>query len=857
MHSDQRDDVGELRREIAFRRAIEQSVLAGITVVDANGVQTYVNRAFSELVGFAPEELVGAAPPYRYWPPEERARIEEAFRATVRGDASEGGFELRFCRSDGQRFDALVLVSELRDTAGEVSAWVGVTFDITDRKRMEQSLRDSEGRLRLAHAVGRMGTWEWRIDEGVVVWSPELEAIFGLEPATFEGTFEAFARGVHEGDRARVLAAIERAARDPSIELHGEYRGLRPDGRVLWLESRGRRVDGPSRRMVGVCSDVTERRRLEDRRRLLADASAVLSATLDPDETLRNAARVTVPRLADLCVVHLLDERGELRLVEVAHADPAKAALAREHESRWPTDRDAPVGAPRAIRERRGILQPRIPRERLALAAQSEEHLRTIEALAPRSSIVVPLEARGRVLGAITLVTTDSGRELDEADLELAKDLADRAALAMDNARLFAEAERARVQAEVSAQRLRVLAAATDAMASALDDDAALSALADVAVESLADYCVTYAYEPDGTIRRVGLAHRDPEKRRLVEDLVRAGAPHVDDEYGAGRAIRTGEPIFAPEIPEDLFARATQNEAHRAVLRMLSPRSSIVVPLTARGRTLGAVAFTATDDSGRRYGEDDLVLANALASRAAMLVDNARLYREAQSAVRARDEMVAAVSHDLRSPLQVILNAAELASEDRRASADALAMIVRAADQMKRFVHGLLDIARIRAGRVALELSGVDVAALVEEAVSLNAPIAEEKSVTLAFRVDEALPAVRADANGLRQVLANLIGNAVKFVAEGGHVRVVARSDERHVRVAVTDDGPGIAPAQLPHVFDRFWQAESAGGRGAGLGLAIAKGIVDAHGGEIRVESELGRGTTFEILLPRDGSSER
>ncbi len=617
MDPDQRDGAEARSREIAFWRAVDESMLAGLTVVGLDGVQAYVNRAFAELVGFSREELVGAAPPFLYWPPEDRARIEEAFAATLRGEAPREGFELRFCRRSGERFDVLVLTAPLTGEGGEPMGWVGTVFDITARKEAELRVRESEGLLHLAHAVGRMGAWQWRMREGEVVWSPELAGMLGTEAGSLAGSLEAFEAHIHPDDRARVHEALERAARAPDEELHAEYRALREDGSVLWLESRGRVVPDDPSRMVGVASDVTERRRLEDRRRLLADASALLAVTLDPQETLRKTARLAVPRLADLCVVHLLDDAGELRLVEVTHVDPVKGAMARAYEERWPTPADAPIGPPVAIRERRALLERRVSPEHLARAAHSSEHLETISTLLPRSAIVVPLEARGRVLGAITLVTDESGRDYDEDDLELARNLAARAALAVDNARLFAEAERARFEAERAARRLKVLADATDAMASALDDDAALTALAEVAVEDMADYCVTYAYDDaEGSVRRVGLAHRDPDKRPLVARLVDVGPPRITDAFGAGLVIRTGEPVVLPEISDASYVDSTQDEAHARVLRQLAPRSN---PHRAAGgarsddrcaglrhhRRLGPPLRRGRSRAGERAGEPD------------------------------------------------------------------------------------------------------------------------------------------------------------------------------------------------------------------------------------------------------------
>lgn len=527
-------------------------MLAGVATVGHDGAQTYVNRAMAEMVGWTREELIGAKPPYAYWPPEEIANIEAAFRRTLAGDAPRDGFELRFCRKSGERFDVLVLISELRD-GGEAHGWLASVYDVTERKR------------------------------------------------------------IHD------------------------------------------------------------------------------------------------------------------------------------------------------------------------------------------------------------------------------------------------EATRARAEAEASTTRLRVLGEASEALAQSLDGDAALRVLADVAVARIADYCITYALDL-GTraVRRVGLRHRDPGKQELVEQLVAAGPPSIGDAYGAGAVIRTAEAVMASEIPDEMIAMAAQNEEHARVLRALSPRSSVVAPLVARGRTIGAIAVATTDDSGRRYGEDDRLLVIELARRAALLVDNARLYVEARDAARARDELVAMVSHDLRNPTQTILAACDLLDGVASRSDDiarTAAIIRRAAGRLQHFAGDLLDVARIENGALKIDRQPLEVSALLGDACSHVEAVATSCGVQIERLVPDGLPHVLGDRMRLLQVVVNLLGNALKYVGHGGRVIVKAERHPSCIRIAVDDTGRGIAEEQLVRVFDRFWQADGTH-QGVGLGLAIAKGIVEAHGGTIGVKSAIGVGSTFWFTLP-------
>jgi signal transduction histidine kinase len=290
---------------------------------------------------------------------------------------------------------------------------------------------------------------------------------------------------------------------------------------------------------------------------------------------------------------------------------------------------------------------------------------------------------------------------------------------------------------------------------------------------------------------------------------------------------------------------------HFDVLRCLAPISAIVVPLEARGRTVGAIALATTTDSGRHYGAADLELATALAGRAALLVDNARLYSEAKAAIDARDQMIAVVSHDLRNPLQSIATAAALLkidpTPDRRTRS--LQSIAVATAQMKRLLQDLLDISSMDAGEFSVTLETVAVASLIDEARTLCQPVADGKSIRLDCAVPADVPVVVADRSRILQVLSNLLGNALKFTPDGGLVRLEVSRLGDAVRFAVADDGPGIPPEHQSRIFQRFWRANPEKRSGAGLGLAVAKGILSAHGAEIRVDSAEGRGSTFHFDL--------
>lgn len=475
----------------------------------------------------------------------------------------------------------------------------------------------------------------------------------------------------------------------------------------------------------------------------------------------------------------------------------------------------------------------------------------------PRSFLAQEIEAAESI--ALTLAYAIEHRRIEQAlEQRLHLEQEQRRLAEHESATRRALEQQAR-QAAASAERAerhtRTLAEASALLASLLSPDDILRQLASFVVRGLADYCVTYAF--DGcVIGRLGLAHADPARLAWVDALERTTAPRLDDAFGAGAVIRTGEPFLAADITPEQLDVILSDPGHRQAIRQLDPRSSLVVPLQARGRTLGAMTWARVGPDARKYDDQDLRLAIDLANRAALLVDNARLYRDAQQAASAREEMMAIVSHDLRGPLNTIVTAcAVLENHDRldpERRGAARSAILRATERMERLIQDLLDVARLDGGSLAFSFSPVDVENLVMDCVGLFRPQVEAKGILLEVSPTGALPWVHADRDRVMQVLSNFLANAIEHVPPGGQIRVVAslRAENDHVRVAIHDTGPGIPADSIKHVFDRFWRAHPRSGKGTGLGLAIAKGIIDGHRGTIGCESEEGRGSSFYFDLP-------
>jgi signal transduction histidine kinase len=288
-------------------------------------------------------------------------------------------------------------------------------------------------------------------------------------------------------------------------------------------------------------------------------------------------------------------------------------------------------------------------------------------------------------------------------------------------------------------------------------------------------------------------------------------------------------------------------------MRELGPQSLISVPLTARGVTFGIFTLLRTQ-VGQPYNNADLLFAMEIAQRAALAADNARLYAESQKAVRAREHVLAIVSHDFRNALGVIGTSARLllvSTTDEEQRKRRLQTLVRVSHRMTRLVQDLLDVSKLQAGHaLSVNATEHEVRPLVQEACDSYRGLMEEKFITLECGSLESVPTVLADRDRILQVLTNLVGNAVKFTPEGGTVQVSAKAIDGEVQFCVSDTGPGIRAEEVEHIFDRFWQATRTASLGTGLGLPIAKGIVEAHGGRIWVESQPGIGTTFYFTIP-------
>jgi PAS domain S-box-containing protein len=455
----------------------------------------------------------------------------------------------------------------------------------------------------------------------ITSWNPAAERLYGYSAQEAVGQPVALlVPPARKGEERRI---IQRILAGDRVD-HYETERLTKQGQLISVSITVSPLKDDGGRVVGasvIARDITAQRRLRRGQRFLAQAGAQLDRSLDPTETLSSVAELAVPDLGELAVVDLLHEDGRIEgAVASVAADPANAATLERLRSDFPLDPDGPHPVARVLRSGRSEVLPELSDATLREIAQSEEHLEFMRRLHYRSAIVAPLRTRGRTLGALSILHLGEGGPYDPEDLVLVEELARRAALALDNARLFAELSRTRENEGFLSEASRVLA-------TSLDYQETLRRVAELAIPRVADWCVVDVLGTRGRLERVALAHRDPERVALALDIERRYPRSMDEPTGVPNVIRTGVAELYPDISDELLEASTDDEEHLAALRQLGMVSAMVVPMVARRRALGTVTLVSSTP-GRHFDADDLALAEELGRRAGVAVDNARLYSE-------------------------------------------------------------------------------------------------------------------------------------------------------------------------------------------------------------------------------------
>jgi PAS domain S-box-containing protein len=714
--------------------------------------------------------------------------------------------------------ESLLLLQSFMGVIGMTGLAVGAV--VAERASSEEGLRhardEQEARVRertasLAEAVraleeaqqvARIGTFRWELATGRVTWNDELCRIYGIAPGVFDGTFEAFLGRIPPDDREAVRRTISRAVQARSGFAQDE-RIVRPDGTVRYLHTWGRVIlDGEGRLlgMEGVCQDVTERRRADEQFRGLLESAPDAIVGVDSEGRIV-LVNTQTERAFGYHREELLGQPVEILLPEGLRAPHVTH---RGHYAADPRTRPMGLGLNLSARRKDGS---EFPAEISLSPLRSEEGL---------------------------IVTS------------IIRDVTERRKAEEGRAQLLA-AQAARGEAERAAGTVRRLQAMTDAALVHLSLDDLLRELLSRIKDILGVDTVVLLLlgEEGGELVPRAAQGLGKELERTLRIPLGQGF--------TGRIASERRPILVEDVEQsDVVIPFLQEKT----------RSLLGVPLLVEGRVSGVLQVGTLHP--HRFTEEETRLLQLVGDRAALAIDHARLYeaeRRARAAAevanRSKDEFLATVSHELRAPLQAILGWARLLGSgklDAATAARAFETIQRNAKTQAQLIDDILDVSRIVTGKLRLVARPLRLAAVVDGALDALRTMADAKSIRLRTMVDPALGPVMGDPDRLQQVLWNLLSNAIKFTPERGQVTVRVERADGGARITVSDTGKGIRRDFLPHVFERFTQAESSTTRshgGLGLGLAIVRHLVELHGGRIRAESAgEGLGATFVVELP-------
>ena len=841
--------------------------------------------------------------------PDDQERVLTAMRAHLQ-QATPFDVEFRLQHGSGDYIDCTSRGKAQRNQQGQIFRMSGIVSDITQRKQTQEKIvqlnRDLE------HRVTELQTLLDVIPIGIGIaedaacqhirvnasMSAQLGIALGENASKSRPDADQLLYKIYQNGREIAPAELpmQRSAA-LGISISGvELDVVHQDGRVVTLLSEVAPLFDESfepRGCVGAFLDITDRKRAEDSQRFLANASTLLTSSLEASTILENLAQLSVPYLADWCLIHTLKDQ-QTDLVALFHLDSQKVAAFEEYRRRYPLDLGSSDSISIVLKTGQSQFHPHITDELLANLSQDVEQYEQLKSFEFRSAMVVPLLARERILGAITFASS-SNRQYKSADLSLAEDLACRAALAVDNARLYQATQKAEQNLRKAIvilgeqqQQLRTLQRLTDLLNQRLTD---LPGLLQVMIDAICDAIPSAEF---------GLIVLQSPQTQQLELTATTGLDRdkfaIDESFSPGEGllgrvfltgkthlIQTSLHPIAPDHPSLLTP-------HASLDHLPSSLCAVTIESAQAGR-LGVLAI-GNWEGNPAFDEDDSRMLVAFGEQAAIALNNAQLINaleereerlEMQNAILARQnqalenqrqqiqsqnlklieaaqlksQFLATMSHELRTPMNAIMGFSQLLLRQNQLCPAQLKMVDRILNNAKNLlalINDILDLSKIEAGRLELKREQFNLYDLLTATTSELRSLADQKQLLLSVKSHLKNPWVINDSVRLRQILINLLSNAIKFTDVGAIEVEVWGLANGCLVISVRDTGIGIAPDNLSHIFEEFRQLDQSSTRrhaGTGLGLAITQWLVQMMGGTISVESQLEAGSTFRVELPR------